>query len=89
MPRSSSLEQHPILSEDGVRNYNQTTAQNDARLEVKQRLLLIPLMFILLRIWGTMQFFYSLIKSGSIHKGCVSIADAKTFYVLGIAQVCI
>jgi len=41
-----------------------------------RRLTLIPVIFILLRIWGTIQFFYSIIvsRSGSIttYKECVS-----------------
>ena len=59
------------------------------RMEVKQRLLLIPIFFIVLRMWGTVQFFYSLANSDRNSDGCIPKTSQKVFFVLAIMQVCV
>ena len=54
---------------------------------VEKRLLAIPLLYIFLRMWGTLQFFYSLGVSGTIHKGCIPKPVQIIFFVFGILQV--
>ena len=55
-----------------------------------RRLTLIPVVFILLRIWGTIQFFYSIIVTRSIpnYNECVSNGVSVGFLILGYLQVC-
>ena len=57
----------------------------DPRME--SRLLAIPLFFILLRMWGTIQFFFSLAVADSVNNGCVPNSIHSAFFVLGILQV--
>lgn len=59
------------------------------RSEVKQRLLLIPIVFILLRMWGTLQFFYSLAVSHQNKDGCIPKTSQKVFLGFAIVQVCV
>lgn len=59
----------------------------DNHSEIEQRLLLIPIVFILLRIWGTIQFFFSIATSGHNQHGCIPYAMHTTYFVLGILQV--
>jgi len=54
---------------------------------VEKRLLAIPLLYIFLRMWGTLQFFYSLGVSSTIHKGCIPKTVQIIFFILGILQV--
>ena len=54
---------------------------------IEKRLLAIPLLFILLRMWGTLQFFYSLAVSEQNHGGCIPSSVRSTFMVIGILQV--
>lgn len=58
-------------------------------VHVETRLLLIPIIFILLRIWGTLQFIFSLAISDKIRSqtGCVPSSVNVVFTVLGILQV--
>lgn len=58
-------------------------------VHVEARLLLIPVIFILLRIWGTLQFFVSIAASDKIDKStkCVPHTINVVFQVLGILQV--
>jgi len=51
---------------------------------------LIPVVFILLRIWGTIQFFYSIVVTRSIpnYNECVSNGVSIGFLILGYLQVC-
>ena len=72
-----------MLEEDG----SQVSAQQEARAEVKQRLLLIPITFILLRMWGTLQFFYTLAKQREMSSHCRSKINQNILIALGIAQV--
>lgn len=57
------------------------------RENIKFRLLSIPIVFLLLRIWGTAQFFYSLSLNQDVQK-CISHSMWNVFFVLGILQVC-
>lgn len=57
------------------------------RSEVKQRLLLIPLVFILLRISGTLHFFYSVAVSYQNKNGCIPKGSQKVYLALAILQV--
>ena len=54
---------------------------------VEKRLLYIPLVFILLRIWGSIQFFFSLAVSNDNLDGCIPNVVHTVFFVLGILQV--
>lgn len=65
----------------------QSVYVRDVRMEVKQRLLLIPIVFILLRMWGTIQFFYSLANADQNNDGCIPKTAQKVFYGLAIVQV--
>ena len=58
-------------------------------VQVESRLLAIPVIFILLRIWGTVQFFFSLAVADSVNDGCVPNSTHVAFFVLGILQVCL
>ena len=55
-------------------------------LRVESRLLAIPLVFILLRMWGTIQFFFSLAVADSVQNGCIPNNIHIAFFVLGILQ---
>ncbi len=55
--------------------------------QVEKRLLAIPLLYILLRFWGTLQFFYSLAMSEQNHDGCIPTGVRDGFFLLGILQV--
>ena len=55
---------------------------------VESRLLAIPIIFILLRMWGTIQFFFSLAVADSIQNGGIPNSIHIVFFVLGILQVC-
>lgn len=54
---------------------------------VEKRLLYIPLVFILLRIWGSIQFFFSLAVDDDNRDGCIPNVVHTVFFVLGILQV--
>lgn len=64
-----------------------------------RKLTFIPIMFILLRIWGTIQFFYSIIVSPYLCKvppvyphhtpACVPENVFRGFMILGYFQVCV
>lgn len=84
----SHREQQPMLTQHDGEGGTQPSAQNEARSQVKQRLLLIPMLFILLRMWGTIQFFFTLVKKNDIDSGCVSKSDSISLFALGIFQVC-
>ena len=57
-------------------------------MHVETRLLLIPVIFILLRIWGTLQFLFAIGTSAKINKAhCLPKPIQVTFQVLGILQV--
>ena len=70
-------------------NSPQSPYVKEMRSEVKQRLLLIPIVFILLRMWGTIQFFYSLAASSQNHNGCIPPLSRRVFLALAIVQVCV
>ena len=70
-------------------NSPQSPYVKEMRSEVKQRLLLIPIVFILLRMWGTIQFFYSLAVSSQNHNGCIPPLSRRVFLALAIVQVCV
>jgi len=56
--------------------------------QAEKRLLYIPALFLLLRVWGTTQFFYSI---GVTHYKkdpvCISIGIHTGFMILGVLQV--
>ena len=52
-----------------------------------RKLTFIPIMFVLLRMWGTLQFFYSLIVSSSIVCSCTTSGIAIGFQILSGLQV--
>ena len=64
----------------------QVRLQKKARIE--RRLLAIPLLYLLLRIWGTLQFFYSLGASRYQVGLCVPVNVQKAYAFFGIMQVC-
>lgn len=55
--------------------------------KIDNKLLLIPLVFVILRIWGFMQFFFILSVSKYFSRGCVSHPIHITHFVLGILEV--
>lgn len=56
-------------------------------IHVETRLLLIPVIFILLRIWGTLQFLFAIGTSSKISKRlCLPKPIQVTFQVIGILQ---
>ena len=65
------------------------SAQREAMSEVQHRLVFIPITFILLRMWGTIQFFLSLALTHTIKRNppCLSESELKVFHALRIAQV--
>ncbi len=52
-----------------------------------RKLTFIPIVFVLLRIWGTIQFFYSLAVSQYISCACTTQVIATVFTVLTYFQV--
>ena len=54
---------------------------------VDRKLTFIPVMFILLRMWGTLQFFYGLIISKHIQCGCVHKDLRAGFVFFGYMHV--
>ena len=54
---------------------------------VEMRLLAIPILYVVCRMWGTLQFFYSLGASPHIHNGCVSRDLHIVFLLFGYFQV--
>ena len=57
--------------------------------QAEKRLIYIPIVFLILRIWGTIQYFYSIGVSGRNHDGCIPHGVQIVFYLLGIVQVLI
>jgi G protein-coupled receptor 157 len=64
-----------------VKKMNTTTTAG----QVERRLLAIPILYIVCRMWGTLQFFFSL--SVSISEGCVSHPIHLAFRLFGYFQV--
>ena len=58
---------------------------------VEKRLLAIPLLFIILRMWGTLQFFYSLAVAGTQNSndqpGCIPQMVQVGYFIFGLLQV--
>ncbi len=52
-----------------------------------RKLTFIPIVFVLLRMWGTIQFFYSLGVSSYIKCACTNPIVATAFQVLNYLQV--
>ena len=56
--------------------------------QAEKRLLYIPALFLLLRVWGTTQFFYSIgVSHFKKDPGCIPIGIHTGFMILGILQV--
>ena len=55
--------------------------------QVEKRLLAIPLLYILLRMWGTLQFFFSLAMDHTNINGCIPAVVQKAYLAFGILQV--
>ena len=53
----------------------------------------IPVFYIILRIWGTLQFFYALVVSGidvtpdKDHPGCIPQAVQIGYFIIAVFQV--
>ena len=72
-------------------NYEEIRPALVLRENVERRLKFIPIIFLLLRIWGTIQFFVS-IALEAIHpddRECIPHGFHVVFVVLGILQVCV
>lgn len=54
---------------------------------VEKRLLAIPVLYIVLRMWGTLQFFYSLAVADQNINGCIPPTVRTIYLVFGILQV--
>ena len=59
--------------------------------KIENKLLAIPIVFILLRMWGSLQFLVSIVVfnvPGAVDSdGCVSLATYVVYYILAILQV--
>ena len=55
---------------------------------IQWRLAAIPLVFIILRIWDTVQNTTSIIASDYVNRGCTNVALQKGLFCLAILQVC-
>ena len=55
---------------------------------IQWRLAAIPLVFIILRIWDTVQNTTSIIASDYVNRGCTNVALQKELFCLAILQVC-
>ena len=53
----------------------------------EKRLLLIPVLYIFLRMWDNVQVVTSIVASKHVHGGCVSASWKNTLFALGIIQV--
>ena len=64
----------------------------DLLKHMEKKMYAIPLAFVLLRIWGTLQFLLSIVvftKGGTIDEtGCVSPAIYSVYLFLACIQVC-
>ena len=63
---------------------------NEAVAEAEMRIKFVPVVFILLRIWDTVQILASLIVASSGHvdeNGCTSKGIAIMFVVIGVFEV--
>lgn len=54
---------------------------------VEKRLLAIPLLYILLRVWGTLQFIFSIAVDHTNTYGCIPETVQRAYFVFGILQV--
>ncbi len=56
---------------------------------INRKMTFIPVLFILLRIWGTIQYFYIYIESyrGKVQCGCVTQSTFWGLTILGYLQV--
>ena len=56
---------------------------------VDKRLLAIPILYIILRMWGTLQFFYSLAVAGTQNQqpGCIPQMVQVGYFIFGLLQV--
>ena len=61
--------------------------ENPAVEEVHKRLLYIPLFFLVLRMWGTLQLFFSLAVAQQNQNGCIPKPTQTVFFIFGIFQV--
>jgi len=61
--------------------------ENPAVEEVHKRLLYIPLFFLVLRMWGTLQLFFSLGVANENQNGCIPKPIQTIFFIFGILQV--
>lgn len=68
-----------------LQNNGEVVITNTAMVE--KRLLAIPLLYIFLRMWGTLQFFYSLGVADQNKDGCIPEWVWTIYFVLGIFQV--
>lgn len=66
------------------------TADSSSRphlAKVEKRLLAIPLLYILFRVWGTLQFIFSLAVDHTNTYGCIPETVQRAYFVFGILQV--
>ncbi len=84
--RSAQLYYIYFLQRQRLRNDSDSLLKDSIK-RVDQRLLVIPLVFVLLRIWGTIQFFFTLTISYYWDSGCVSKSIYYVHYSLGIMEV--
>ena len=58
-----------------------------ARVLVNKILVLIPILFIILRIWSTFQHFYFIYLTDNAVDGCISRGEKTVYVALGFLQV--
>lgn len=72
-----------------TRRQLQNTEIEPRMLQVEWRLMAIPILFILLRMWGTIQLIVSLSLPSNKYAPCITPQLRDVYLVLGILQVCI
>lgn len=70
-----------------TRRQLQNTEMESRVFQIEWRLTAIPVLFILLRIWGTVQFIVSLSLPHNPNGPCVSPQIQQAYLALGILQV--
>ena len=82
-----SIADFPLQTKEaGVYNFiNPSTISVMQRADKK--LSFIPVVFILLRLWGTVQLFYAIGRTHNIYYGCTVYADWIGFQFFSYTQV--
>ena len=84
------LQSQDFIGENSNPDTSVTRLATNTR-RVDKRLLAIPLLYIILRMWGTLQFFYSLAvagtQKGTGQPGCIPPIVQVGYFIFGLLQV--